>query len=156
MQDVELLEQHSFYHGCYEVPFIQSACLYAEQSSQQYQHFTNPALFCLPLAGFNFLLMFGLLGHNKLCAGCTVRYHTTIMFIQIQSSHIVETHKTAQILPQPTQGIPSLQLSLHTLNTPIRHTITSQISLIWSYRGFAVLNCVHDYIPCLDYCSIQR
>lgn len=54
----------------------------------------NPALFCLPLAELNFfLLMFGLLGHNNLSAGCAVRYHITVMFIQIQSSPIVECTK---------------------------------------------------------------
>lgn len=124
----------------------------------------TPALFCLPLAEFNFffnfLLMFGLLGHNNLSAGCAVRYHITVMFIQIQSSPIVKCTKLYAPCHSQHRAFLHCNPNKCMRRHICKHTITPQIrGLIWSYSRPALLgflNCVHCILCCNDYCSIWR
>lgn len=86
--------------------------------------------------------MFGLLGHNNISAGCTVRYHITVMFIQILPLlllHTLCTHSSAG------HFLPPIQTNARSV-TSVKRTITPQT---WSWSGecsclvLPFLNCVH-------------
>lgn len=86
--------------------------------------------------------MFGSLGHNNLSAGCTVRYHITIVFIQIQFSYIAERTK------MHTSCHSQLRAFLHLITWSRRthrhickkYNYTTDISLIWSCSCVDSLN----------------
>lgn len=114
----------------------------------------SASLFPLLWQGLTFLFMFGLLGHNKLSAGCTLRYHVTIMFIPITSPSYCCMHKnTAHVLPAPG-AFPVQQRRRHIC----KRTITRQIKVICgcSCVGLLLYTVSVIIFLCHDYCSVWR
>lgn len=97
--------------------------------------------------------MFGLLGHNNLSAGCAVRYHITVMFIQIQSSPIVKCTKLYAPCHSQHRAFLHCNPNKCMRRHIFKHTITPQIRvLIWSYSRPALLGFL-NYVHCILCCN---